>query len=204
MQVLAPSHTTLYTLYTRQEDHLHARDPIQAGGTGRPREVAHAFVLLLSLNEGWVYCLDLPLPFGAGPAQAHAVAISRDGRRVCVADQSSARVAVADTDSLTVRPRSAAIDVGPNGTVYPASVDAVVAMTGAALASVGAGQGGQRRWPVPGVGCGLRLSEDGRRLYVGLSDRVVILETSTGRQIGRIDVPEMERVLHVGRASPTT
>ncbi|HEX2037815.1 MAG TPA: hypothetical protein VHS99_26895, partial [Chloroflexota bacterium] len=102
MQVFAPRLTTLYTLYTRQDDHLHTRDSIAAGGTGRPNPDVHAFVHVLNLEQGWAYCLDLPAPFGTGPSQSHAIGVAPNGRRLFVADCSTGWMATADPTSLQV------------------------------------------------------------------------------------------------------
>jgi len=211
MQVLAPDARTLLTLYTKQDDHLHmhTRDYVQAGGSGRPDPMVHAFVHTLSLSEGWAYCLDLPMPFGVGPAWAHAMATSRDGTRLFIADRSSGTIAVADTQTLELRgryavemdalsvPGEAALDVGPDGRLYVASGASVLVFGSAALADSGAPQ---MRWPLAGTVCGLKLSQDGKRLYAGQADRVVILSTADGREIGRIDVGDVQTISYVGRA----
>ena len=79
--VLSPDREVLYTLYTHQPGHRHTRDLI-AGRRGN----VHAFVHVLHLNERWAYCLDLPGPFGTGPASGHAVAVSADGGQLAVVD----------------------------------------------------------------------------------------------------------------------
>jgi DNA-binding beta-propeller fold protein YncE len=157
--VLAPDYRTLYTLYTKQPDHVHARDMVQAGGTGQPHVHVQAFVHVLSLTEGWAYCLDLPLPFGAGPAAAHTLALSPDGERLYVADRSTGSLAVADTKTLElsrVAPKQvpadvtartapgAAAQVGPGNTLYLAGGSELVAVDGAALTA-------ERRWSVAGA-----------------------------------------------------
>ena len=73
-----------------------------SSGSGRPGVHVHAFVHVLSLAEGWAFCLDLPLPFGVCPSEAHALAVSPDGRRLYVADLASGSVAAADTSRLQV------------------------------------------------------------------------------------------------------
>jgi DNA-binding beta-propeller fold protein YncE len=172
--------------------------------------MVHAFVHTLSLAEGWAYCLDLPMPFGVGPAWAHAIAVSRDGFRLFVADRSSGTIAVADTQTLQlkgsyavgmdplVEPGEAAIDVAPDGTLYVASGSVVLVFSAAAL---GAARTARQRWPLPGAICGLKLSQDAQRVYVGLADRVVILSTVDGHQIGQLDVPEVDGIAYVGRAA---
>src|SRR5207247_10139039 len=100
----------------------------------------HAFVHVLSLSEGWAYCLDLPQPMGIGPASAHALALSPDGARLYVADRSSGKVVVADTTQLAVRamvdvgadPRAdetpAAAQVGQLGTLFLSSASGLLVL----------------------------------------------------------------------------
>jgi hypothetical protein len=102
MHVMAPDHSRLYTLYVHDGDHLHRRDALALGGTGRPDPNVHAFVHVLSLNDGWAYCLDLPAQFGLGPADKLAVTVSPDGKRLSIADLSAAHIAVADTEQLRI------------------------------------------------------------------------------------------------------
>lgn len=210
MQVLAPGAGTLFTLYTRQDDHehMHTRDYAQAGGSGAPSPMVHAFVHTLSLNEGWAYCLDLPMPFGVGPGWAHAIATSRDGARLFVADRSSGTIAVADTQALELKgryavemdpvsvPGEAALEVGPDGRLYVASGASVLVF---GVGSLGSGGVPQMRWKLTGTVCGLKLSQDAKRLYVGQTDRVVVLSTVDGSEIGRIDVGSVQSISHVGR-----
>jgi hypothetical protein len=94
----------LFTLYTHQPDHEHTRDLINAGAReGKPD--VHAFVHTLSLELGWAYCIDLPDPFGTGPAEGHAIALSPSGTMLFVVDAGSGAVASLDPnpDALTVR-----------------------------------------------------------------------------------------------------
>jgi len=205
MHVLSPDRTTLYTLYTHQPDHLHARD-LAVGLTVSPGNV-DAFVHVLNLSQGWAYCLDLPQPFGVGPAAAHALAISPDGRWLYVADRSSGMLAVADTDALVLRttrnvgadPRAeagpTAAQVGPDGTLYVAGASAVLALDPRTLEVV-------RHLPVPAVPHGLGISADGRHLYLSLSDRVAALDAATGAELSSVALPGAAGIAHVATAGP--
>lgn len=197
--ILSSDRSTLYTLYTHQPDHLHSRD--LAAGLTSTRGDVHAFVHVLNLAEGWAYCLDLPRPFGIGPADAHALALSPDGRWLYVADRSSGMLAVADTLQLQVRTVSslgadwadgqpAAAEVGPDDTLYLVGTSEVLAVDARTLAV-------ERRLPVPGEARGLGVSADGRRLYVSLVDRVAALDLTAGAEIGSMTLAGAERLVVV-------
>jgi hypothetical protein len=192
--VLSPDRQVLYTLYTHQPGHRHTRDLI----AGRPGNV-HAFVHVLHLNERWAYCLDLPDPFGTGPAAGHAVAVSADGGRLAVVDVLTGHLAYADTTALTIERVAAVpaaegaaslvfapdgmrvfVGAGPELTVLDRSTDAVTA-----------------RWPVAGSIRGLGLSRDGARVYAGGADEVVWLDAATGRPRGQAPVDGLIALRHV-------
>jgi hypothetical protein len=187
--VLSTARNTLYTLYTHQPGHQHTRDLI--AGT---RAEVHAFVHVLNLDERWAYCLDLPHPFGEGPAAAHAVAI--DASRLAVADVSSGSLAYADLSTLL-------IDRVTPGPTADGEASLVLAPDGRTM--VGAGGGitvlgpdPAVTWPVPGVVRGIGLSADGSRLYAGATGEVVWLDAGSGRLRGRAPVADLTGLRHVG------
>ena len=210
MHAIAPSCRTLYTLYTRQPDHVHARDMVTLGGSGQSSGMTHAFVHVLSLSEWWAYCLDLPLPFGVGPSNAHALAPSPDGWRLYVADASSGQVAVADTTKLQVTrvdqvgqlaagegadQPAAATAVGPGGQFYLTNgSETVVADT------TSAGLAATQRWSFDSPVRGIQASGDGQYVYVGVEDRVLVLEAKDGRRVSSVPVPGLESIAHVAQA----
>jgi YVTN family beta-propeller protein len=201
--VLAPDRRRLYTLYTHQPDHRHTRDLLAGRRAGSHVDV-HAFVHVLSLNEGWAFCLDLPAPFGLGPAAAHTLAIAPDGRRLFVADRSSGRLAVADTETLALTRSvmlgdtgasdgAAAAQVAPDGRrLYLGGGRSVLALDSVALAV-------ERRWLVGEAVRGLAVSPDGGRLYVGQPGRVVRLDSASGRELGRLTAPDLVSLRHVAQ-----
>jgi hypothetical protein len=100
-QVWAPDGSRLYTLYTTYE----GSSPT-------------SFIHVLSLDEGWAFCLGLPEPIGwAGEA---SLAVSPDGRTVYATDTTGV-IAAADTESLTVD-RTAALTPA-EGAVISAAMD---------------------------------------------------------------------------------
>jgi DNA-binding beta-propeller fold protein YncE len=191
--VLSPDRQILYTLYTHQGEHRHTRDLV----AGRPGGV-HAFVHVLHLTEQWAYCLDLPHPFGEGPAAAHALAVSPDGRRLVVADVTSGSLAHADTTDLVIRHVStvvagsgaAGMAIGAAGVILLGAGRSVATLDGAGTVT--------RQWSVADDVRGLGISRDGRRVYVGGADEVLWSDAATGDRLGRAPVPGLSVLRHIG------
>ncbi|TDC83657.1 hypothetical protein E1193_08235 [Micromonospora sp. KC606] len=182
--VLAPDRATLYTLYTHQPDHQHTRDLV----SGRPGNV-HAFVHTLHLGERWAYCVDLPHPFGEGPANGHAMALSPDGGRLLVIDVTSGAVAEISTEELTVR-RTATLARGTGPAYAVADRDRLFLGVGATLRTVDlAGLGVAAEWSVRDPITGLVRGPDGVRLYVGQNGAASWHDPATGKELGRATVP---------------
>jgi hypothetical protein len=192
--VLSPDRQVLYTLYTHQPGHRHTRDLI----AGRPGN-GHAFVHVLHLTERWAYCLDLPDPFGTGPAAGHAVAVSADGAQLAVVDMMTGHLAYADTAALTIEQvvtvpaanGAAGLAFGPEG-------HRVFAGAGTSLTLLDRGTGAvTARWPVPSPIRGLGVSRDAARLYLGGTDEVVWLDAASGAVRGRAPVVGLTELRHV-------
>ncbi|MFI6262546.1 YncE family protein [Micromonospora sp. NPDC051006] len=182
--VLAPDGAVLYTLYTHQPGHQHTRDLV----SGRPGD-AHAFVHTLNLTERWAYCIDLPHPFGAGPASGHAMAISPDGRRLFVVDVTSGTVAEIATEELAVR-RTATLVTGTGDAYAAADQDRLFVGSGPVLRTVDlAHLVPAAEWPVGEPVTGLVLNPDLGRLHVGQTASVSWHDSATGGELGRVAVP---------------
>ncbi|MFI6094881.1 YncE family protein [Lentzea sp. NPDC051213] len=183
--VLSPDRTRLYTLYLHQGDHQHTRDllPGRRGADGR---AVHAFVHVLSLNEGWAYCLDLPEPFGLHSAGAHALTISPDGKRLYIAEMTTKQIAIADTESLAVTKvttmeddqpagEGTAMSTSPDGgALYLGSSNVLRRLDSATLRVDGA-------WAMPAAVRGLAVSPDGRQVLLGQAGSIARVDASTGR-----------------------
>jgi hypothetical protein len=190
--VLSPDRQILYTLYTHQADHRHTRDLI----AGRPGGV-HAFVHVLHLVERWAYCLDLPHPFGEGPAAAHSIAVTPDGSRLAVADLSTGALAHADTAALRVtrvsrvpvRSGTAGIAATADGRVFVGAGRTVTAVDGRDALI--------RTWTVADDVRGIGVSPDGRRLYVGGADEVLWFDTGTGERLGAVPAGGLAGLRHI-------
>jgi hypothetical protein len=193
--VFAPGAQTLYTLYTHQPDHVHTRDLL----AGRRDADVHAFVHTLDLQIGWAYCLDLPAPFGDGPAAGHTIAISPDGLRLFVADRTSGRLAVASTKDLTVSKvitipsgtGTASSAVSPDGRALYVGGDSRVDVVDLAALAVGAS------WDVRYDVRGLALSRDGQRVLLGYPGGVAWRHAGSGAELGRLAVPGLTAVRRV-------
>ncbi len=189
MQVMAPDHTRLYTLYLHDDEHLHRRDYPELGGIGRPNPDVHAFVHVLSLTDGWAYCLDLPSAFGQGPADAYALTVSADGRRLYLVDTSTRALVTADTESLTVR-ESRSID-GLDGVTSGASASLRVGRDGSLYLASGQAffrldlQGAVKsRSSLLEPAEGLELSGDGRKVFVVGKTLVMPIDARTAQPLG--------------------
>ncbi len=200
--VYASTRHLLFTLYTHQPDHEHTRD-LLGGGAREGEPHVHAFVHTLSVDGGFAYCIDLPAPFGEGPASAHAIALStRAGEHPFVIDTTSGTVARIDGEQLTVASVGTfAAGIGTDG-------DASAALTpdGSRL-FVGTGTevvvirtdtlATAARWTVPAPIGGLGVSFDGDRLWVGQRDRAVALDTHFGQVVATVPVAGLTGITDV-------
>jgi hypothetical protein len=168
-QVLAPDGKRLYTLYWLAGD--------TKRGTGR------AFIHVLSLDEQWAHCVDLPRFVGSASEQANALALSPDGARLYIADTDSGALAEIDTKRLRVtRTSSVALggsgavraNVGPDGTLYLGRGHRLAEVDTRTLDTT-------RSWAVRRRISGIQAATDGRRVFVAVDDRVVVLDRAAGR-----------------------
>lgn len=188
VQAASPDGRRLYTLYTHEV----------AGGVER------TFVHVLSLDKLWAHCIDLPATFGTFDERAMAISVSPDGTRLYVADAASGMVAEADTKALTVTGTTEA-PFGSRGGVAHAAAD------GDGPLYVGRGTGlleldpttwtAGHSWELEGRITGLQTSNDGERLYVGLRDEVVILDTASGAHLGVVDPIGLEAIEQLGTST---
>lgn len=189
LATFGPGLEVLYTLYTHQPGHEHTRDLI----AGTHHDV-NAFVHTLQLDQHWAYCVDLPAPFGAGPAPGHTIATAADGA-VFVADITSGQLAAIDPDALAIK----------TVTSIPAGTGAASAAAGHAHVFIGAGSEVHviRRndlaviasWHVTGNIHGLAVNADASRVYVGMVGELAWLDTRTGTHQGSLHVPGLTGLL---------
>jgi DNA-binding beta-propeller fold protein YncE len=194
--VYSPSQQFLYTLYTHQPDHEHTRDLIAGARDDAPH--VHAFVHTLSLDQQFAYCIDLPAPFGEGPPDGHAIALSRRGARPSVVDTGSGAIARLDGVGLVVA-QTAPFPTGGGPTYAAVAPDDEMAYIGtgnlvhvyrtSTLTSA-------MSWIVPGPVHGLAVSRTGDRVWVGQPGGVLALDATTGRELVRVPVADLTAVHH--------
>lgn len=193
-QALAPDGKRLYTLYW-------LADPT-VPGAGR------AFIHVLSLDEQWAHCVDLPRPVGSGSEQANALTLTPDGSRLYVADAESGTVAEMDTKQLRVTRTSSVVlrgsgpvraGVGPPGwktdaTLYLGRGHRLAEVDTRTLRT-------SKLWAVRGRISGIQPASDGRRVFVAVVDRVVVLDHTAGRAIGVLAAADLRGIDQLGLAS---
>lgn len=188
IQAASPDGRRLYTLYT-------------TAGTGG---VEHAFIHVLSLDELWAHCVDLPPSFAAAPESSIAVAVAPDGAHVYVGDAAAGTVAEIGARSLEVtrtthaefgsRGGLAHAAAGPDGAVFLAKGTRLVALDASTLQA-------ERTWDLEARITGLQAARDGTRLYVGSRDRILTVDPATGRTVS---LPEAIDVGGIDQLGPST
>jgi hypothetical protein len=171
--VYGQTQQTLFTLYTHQPDHVHTRDLLAGARADKPD--VHAFVHSLNLSQGWAYCIDLPTPFGEQPAAGHAIALSPSGSQLVVVDAPAGAAALIDPGKLTVESvtRFAPLPEGDASATLTADGNQLLVGAGREVVMLPV-RGDQpiARWTYDTPVRGLALSKDGKRLYVGQTDRI--------------------------------
>jgi hypothetical protein len=190
IQAASPDGRRLYTLYT-----------LGGGEEGR-----YAFIHVLSLDELWAHCIDLPGEFASSAESATALTVSADGTRLYVANHAEAAVAEIDTSKLeVVRTRTinfgfgggAAHAVNDSGSkLYLASGRRVAVVDATALTEV-------HSWLMKEKIKGIQVAGDGKKLYVALRDRVEILRAATGERLEMLDPPGVRRIDRFGPVMPS-
>jgi hypothetical protein len=190
IQATSPDGRRLYTLYT-----------LGGGGEGR-----YAFIHVLSLDELWAHCIDLPGEFATAAESATALTVSPDGSRLYVANHAEAAVAEIDASKLEVV-RSTTINFGFGGGAAHAAHDAgsklylasgrrVAVVDASALTEV-------HSWLMEEKIRGIQVAGDGTKLYVALRRRVEILRAATGERLDTLDPPGVRGIDQFGPVMPS-
>ena len=185
IQAMSPDGTRLYTLYS-----------LKRGGD------PYAFVHVLSLDEQWAHCVDLPPDFAEGAESSTALAVAPDGRRLYVASAPRRKLAEIDTEELTIA-RTSTVDfgwgqgthaaVGSDSALYLASGHNVVAVDRRDLDVT-------RSWELDLSATGLQ--DGGGKLYVGQDSEIAVLDTAPGAGPSHIDPKGVGRIKHLGKVMP--
>ena len=187
VQAASPDGRRLYTLYSL------------AGPDG-----SRSFIHVLSLDELWAHCIDLPAPFSGAFEEEVALSVSPDGEGLHAVDTSSGTLAEIDTRALDVS-RTAPVEVdagavpphvaGPaRGRLYIASGPRLLALDAATLTE-------RRSWDLEADIRGLQAAVDGARLYVGLEDGIVVLNTVTGKLLDTLRPEAIGSIDQLGRST---
>ena len=97
-QAVAPDGRRVYTLYSLPAD----ADPIHDPGAAADDSERWAFVHVLDLENGYDFCIFLPVPMGTVNEANLGIGVSPDGRILYVVDPSHALAARVDTESLEI------------------------------------------------------------------------------------------------------
>lgn len=188
IQAASPDGRRLYTLYTIDGP--------------RARE---AFVHVLSLDELWAHCVDLPASFASGSESDIALSVTPDGSRLFVAHGGIGAVAEIDTElQSVVRTANAPIAsepgddthaaTGRDDKLYVGRGSTVLALDAFTLRPAGS-------WDLWRTVTGLQAAGRGGRLYVGLYDQIAILETTAGRTLEVLDPASIGRIGQLGQTT---
>ncbi len=165
------------------------------------RPDAGAFVHCLHVGQGWAQRVALPAPFGQQRPGVHGIALSPSGHRLCVVHAPSASVADIDADRLVVKQVAALAGTGlsgkPNARITASgrlvvNVDRMVIATDP-----------RREIATPGEARGLVLGA-GDDVWAGHPDGVVRYDLATGKEIGRVAVPNMFMIKNVRAVAAST
>lgn len=187
IQALSPDGRRLYTLYS-----------LRAQGE------RYAFVHVLSLDELWAHCIDLPQEFGAAMEWTTALTVAPDGKRLYVANSEIDSLVEIDADALKVVRATDVEFGGPGraahavysgeGGLYLGSGRRIVAVDAESLTV-------SRTFDADAGVRGIQAASDGRRLYVGLKDRIAVLDVIAGEWLRDLQASGVSRISELGRST---
>jgi hypothetical protein len=189
IQAASPDATRLYTLYTLQ---------------GSKNSEARAFVHVLDLDELWAHCIELPEGFESSDLNTAAITVSVDGKHAYLADSNTEALVEIDTTTLQVaRTGTVDLDIGdgthlvhsPDGTLYATSGFDVVAIDLETFEERSA-------WRMFSSIAGLQVGSDPGELFIGMDDRIIVLDSETGERLDSIDPAGVKNIGQLGQVAP--
>lgn len=189
IQAASPDGARLYTLYTV---------------AGDKDSEARAFVHVLSLDELWAHCIELPNGFESSDQGTAAIMVSSDGKHAYLADSNTEALVEIDTMTLEVS-RTSTVDLdtsggvyltdSPEGTLYAASGVDVIAIDLDTFE-------GSDSWQMFSTIAGLQIGHDPKELFIGVKDRIIVLDIETGLRLDSIDPVGVRRIAGFGPVMP--
>jgi hypothetical protein len=180
----------LYTLYTLENE----------DGSSR------AFIHVLSLDELWAHCIDLPVEFAAMPEKATAITVSPDNETVFVANSAADLIAEIDAGSLEVT-RTAQVALGSSRKSYAVhdGVSTLFLAGAQEVLALDTSRGFEiiRSWNLFAEITGLQVATDGRRIYAALKDRLVVINPLRDEVVRELDPPGVRVIKEFGPTMPS-
>lgn len=190
IQAASSDGSRLYTLYTLE---------------GEPDVEPRAFVHVLDLDELWAHCIELPSGFETSDESDAAITVSEDGKHVYLADSNTEVLVDVDAETLQVH-RQGLVDLdiadsmhlaeAPDGTLYAASGIDVVAVDLETFEQ-------KKTWQMFSNVAGLQVGNDPGQLFVGVDDRVIVLDVATGARLESIDPVGVRKIGGFGSVMPS-
>lgn len=189
VQEMSADGKRLYTLYSTRTKHGE-----------------HSFIHVLSLDELWAHCIDLPRGFAMSGDAKTALEVSKDGKRVYVVDTGDGGVAEIDTQRLKVVRETDVDDIADAAGATIALDEANDALYVAAGNRVGRMNLGDlswdQDWEMPERIRGLQLAAKSERLYVGQSDEIGVIDLGSGDVLEPLDPPGVPSITSLGAVTP--
>jgi hypothetical protein len=189
VQEMSADGKRLYTLYTTRTKHGH-----------------HSFIHVLSLDEMWAHCIDLPHGLAMAGERRTAIKLNSDGSRLYVADTHEGRVAEVDVERLKVL-REAELDLSSpwgGATIgFDEEAGAVYIGTGGRVVAASLEDLQQtHEWDLPEKVTGIQVGASTRQLYVGQDTTVAIIDLDSGKQIETWNPPGTGSIRRLGPVTP--
>ena len=189
VQEMSSDGKRLYTLYTR-----------------RTKQGHQSFIHVLSLDEGWAHCIDLPHGFAMSGEAKTALKLNADDSLLYVADTEAGRVVEVDVQELAVlRERELDLSSDLPGAKMALDPEASTVYIGTGRRVVAASLDGLQEtdsWEMDEAITGLQVGATSRRLYVGQPDTVTIIDLEIGERIETWDPPGVGSIERLGPTTP--